>query len=748
MEGCAFEGNHAGQRGGGYYYVDTDRTDARDMYDCSFRGNRSIAAGGAVYEVLGRAQPSDHRFNKVHFEANYSLLGLAIAVNVLGFYEVRDLGMDSCSFIKHKPLYPSEDPGFVVYFPVIDILESKCTVTNLLYEENMLKSGVGVLVDFPQSRFKMVEAQIRGNSNHSTMFLLSTPYVSVEHVDAMSNEEINLIFALTGPRKAMLFNSKFLRNGVVNTYLASYGQDTVIISNCLFSNNIYKTSNTSTNTNYWLVQNSCLDRDYGAVALNFNSFITLRNNWAAAAPTASGFLTLSDNLFNVPPAFRDTAAGDYRLHPCSPLIDAGLNDGIPSGTTDLAGDPRIQGGKVDIGCYEAPAFSLADSAAVTASCAGLVPPVGSVGLGASDGCGGYTYAWSSPTAGSGTDTTGLAPGAYTFTVTDYKGRSLVRQVVVPEGQPATLSPSVEALVCGTGLGGSVSLSPSGGTAPFSYLWSTGDSTAVLSGLAGGSYSVTLSDAAGCTSTAMAEVSSSGGLVLQVSGQAVSCFGLADGWYAASPLTGLSPFAYAWAHGPQDSVATGLWAGDYGVTVTDALGCTAQYAFQMPEPDSLSFIVSQVSASGPANADGSLHAWQAQGGTPPYDYAWSNGPTMAFNPGLLPGLYTLTLSDQNGCTAAWTYALDWSSGTSSPGAGAWLLYPNPTRGMALLKAPEGAGALRSADLVDAQGRAVGLPLEAAGEGLWELRLPGLPAGAYRLVLRGEGGAWGFSLVLGD
>jgi hypothetical protein len=93
-----------------------------------------------------------------------------------------------------------------------------------------------------------------------------------------------------------------------------------------------------------------------------------------------------------------------------------------------------------------------------------------------------------------------------------------------------------------------------------------------------------------------QVGSTGGLVLQVAGSVVSCHGLSDGWYSAAALTGKPPYTYAWAHGEPDSLAEGLGAGAYSVTVVDGFGCTGTYDFVMPQPDSLRFLFSVLPAS--------------------------------------------------------------------------------------------------------------------------------------------------------
>ncbi|MEZ4891441.1 MAG: choice-of-anchor Q domain-containing protein [Saprospiraceae bacterium] len=125
------------------------------------------------------------------------------------------------------------------------------------------------------------------------------------------------------------------------------------------------------------------------------------------------------NLIGLNPLFRDTANNDFSLLPCSPLIDAGSNAAAAGLLTDISGAPRIQGGTVDIGAYESPTLHLSDSTQIRPACESANG--GSISLVPDYGCGPFDYQWDPPVS-SGPTANDLAPGDYSFTITDSRGQ--------------------------------------------------------------------------------------------------------------------------------------------------------------------------------------------------------------------------------------------------------------------------------------------------------------------------------------
>ena len=150
--------------------------------------------------------------------------------------------------------------------------------------------------------------------------------------------------------------------------------------------------------------------------------------------------------------FLDTAAGDYRLHPCSPARDAGDNSIIDSLgiLTDIAGQPRIQGGTVDMGAWESEAFSIRTDSVQAAPCAGAP---GSLWLDLDTGCPPFFIAMGSDTTISDTSRfqLPLPAGTHTLVITDGRMDSDTLQITLPDAPPleATLS-STDVLCPGSG----------------------------------------------------------------------------------------------------------------------------------------------------------------------------------------------------------------------------------------------------------------------------------------------------------
>ncbi|MCB0755005.1 MAG: S8 family serine peptidase [Flavobacteriales bacterium] len=289
------------------------------------------------------------------------------------------------------------------------------------------------------------------------------------------------------------------------------------------------------------------------------------------------------------------------------------------------------------------AISLSNST-VDASCGSATD--GSVDLTVSGGTSPYSYAWSN--GASTQDLAAVAAGSYSVTVTDANGCTASNSATVGENSTLASSASATGVSCNGGSDGSASVSASGGSAPYTYSWSNGGTTANISGLTAGTYSVTVIDAAGCTSTSSATVGTPSALVASTSSSDISCNGAADGAASVSVSGGTAPYSYAWSNGGSGSSVSGLSAGTYTVSVTDANGCTANGTVSISEPSGLS-----ASASGSDalcnGGNGSVNL-SVSGGTTPYSYNWSNGASSANLSSVGAGSYTVTVTDANGCTA--------------------------------------------------------------------------------------------------
>jgi len=193
---------------------------------------------------------------------------------------------------------------------------------------------------------------------------------------------------------------------------------------------------------------------------------------------------------------------------------------------------------------------------------------GTITINVNSGTAPYAFEWNNGlTTQSGNS---LAPGNYNITITDASGCVNVQNLIVPAATPLVLNGSVLSIVCGTKFG-EATVGVSGGVAPYSYLWSTGDSVANLLVVFDGTYSVTVTDANGCQQATSVVVPRSSGPSL-TSFATPDTLGNGNGTATVVPSNGNAPFTYEWSDGQTTPLASNLSAGSYVVTVTDADGC--------------------------------------------------------------------------------------------------------------------------------------------------------------------------------
>src|SRR5262249_22638103 len=182
---------------------------------------------------------------------------------------------------------------------------------------------------------------------------------------------------------------------------------------------------------------------------------------------------------------------------------------------------------------------------------------------------------------------GLAAGSYSVTVTDAHGCTATTGATITQPDQLTASQTHNNVKCFNGSDGSIDVTVTGGTTPYSFKWGDGPTTADRSGLGAGSYSVTVTDANGCTATTGATITQPTQLVASQTHVDVACNGNATGSIDVTVTGGTTPYSFKWADGPTSEDRTGLTAGGYSVTVTDAHGCTATTGATIGQPDVLS-----------------------------------------------------------------------------------------------------------------------------------------------------------------
>lgn len=261
----------------------------------------------------------------------------------------------------------------------------------------------------------------------------------------------------------------------------------------------------------------------------------------------------------------------------------------------------------------------------------------------------YTYLWNNLQTTA--TATGLVAGSYTIGVTDANSCTFTAATTITNTPFVVSTTSVVPANCSGGGGAATAVATSGGTTPYSYLWSNGQTDQTATGLSGGSYSVTITDAVGCTKSAAATITIVPFVTSSVS-TPEKCFGSADG-IANSVVSsgGTPPYTYAWTPSGQNTqIATGLTAGTYTIVTTDAVGCSSTKTVTVTSPTAIVINTTAQQATWPSFSNGSATA-NVSGGSTPYTYAWTpGGANSATITGLSAGNYTVCVTDVFGCSA--------------------------------------------------------------------------------------------------
>ena len=287
------------------------------------------------------------------------------------------------------------------------------------------------------------------------------------------------------------------------------------------------------------------------------------------------------------------------------------------------------------------------------------------------GSGAFSYSWTTSPVQTTATATGLSatPGNYTVTVTDNNGCTVSQKASVLITQPTnsiSVTTSQVNVACNAGNTGSATAIVAGGSGTFSYAWTTSpvQTTATATGLSAtpGTYTVTVTDNNGCTVSQKANVlitQPTNSISVTTSQVNVACNGGSTGTATAIVAGGSGTFSYSWSTSPAQTTqtATGLSIGNYGVVVTDNNGCTVSQSANVlitAPSNSIAVTTSQVNVACNAGNTGSATAIVA-GGSGAFSYSWTTSPvqTTATATGLsaTPGNYTVTVTDNNGCTVS-------------------------------------------------------------------------------------------------
>lgn len=244
----------------------------------------------------------------------------------------------------------------------------------------------------------------------------------------------------------------------------------------------------------------------------------------------------------------------------------------------------------------------------------------------------------------------LLPGTYIASIFDASACHITGSYQILE--PATLDVNASALdaPCYGEPGGSIGVTVSGGTSPYTYIWSDGPTIEDRTGLFAGNYSCTVTDANNCTYLSSSTINEAPEIIVNfVSSNPATC-STADGDAEVSASGGTGTLSYLWSDplSQTTAAATNLLAGIYIVTVTDQSGCTVTYSItvnNLSAPTIDNIVIVNVLCNGDATGSATV---QASGGTGALTYLWSNTITTADNTNIIAGTYSIEVSDAANC----------------------------------------------------------------------------------------------------
>jgi uncharacterized protein (DUF2141 family) len=308
-----------------------------------------------------------------------------------------------------------------------------------------------------------------------------------------------------------------------------------------------------------------------------------------------------------------------------------------------------------------PASALATTISSQTNIACFAGNTGAFTVAATGGTAPYTF-----NRGAGAQSVGnftsVSAGTYNVTIIDANSCTTVQTVTLTQPASAlvaTVSAQTNVACFGTATG-AFTMTATGGTANYSFNRGTGaQASGTFSGLAAGTYAVTISDANGCAIMQTATISAPTSAVsAAINTTNTTCAGN-DGTAIATPTGGVAPYSYRWSNNTTSNSLLALGVGSVSVTITDNNGCAATASGFVANGCTASCNVTVTGTSTNVNCfgacNGSLTA-TTLGATAPVSFSWSNTNTGATIGALCPNTYSVTATDAAGCTATNSFAI--------------------------------------------------------------------------------------------
>lgn len=278
---------------------------------------------------------------------------------------------------------------------------------------------------------------------------------------------------------------------------------------------------------------------------------------------------------------------------------------------------------------------------------------GSIDLVIDGGNAPYTFLWSN--GSSDQNLSNLYAGLYHVQVTDATGCASEKNISILNTTSIELDATINQPSCQEGTQGSIELSATGGTAPYTYSWANGTEGASIDGLTDGYYRVNISDQSGCSYSKTYSILTDVGIDAFATVTKTNCFDDPIGAIDLTVSGGTEPYSIEWSNGASTEDISGLSSGNYTVTITDALGCQLTYKTSLAKNDIIINYENLTIPSCNGSVDGAVFI-SVSNGTEPYNYSWSNGSIDEDISNMPSGKYTVEVTDANGCRAEKTFNL--------------------------------------------------------------------------------------------
>ncbi len=268
----------------------------------------------------------------------------------------------------------------------------------------------------------------------------------------------------------------------------------------------------------------------------------------------------------------------------------------------------------------------------------------------------YSYYWN--TGSTLNSISGLRIGEYQVTITDSNGDSITlnEEITQPES-PIIIEGVVTPASCNNNDGG-IDVSISGGTPPYTYVWTGDKTTEDLNDIYAGTYLLRILDSIGCSMSASFVVGENTDLDLKLTPNYLQCHQEGKGEITSWVSGGTEPYNYLWSNNDTSANISNINSGSYSLTITDANGCSFTKSTYIGI-SSLSLSTSVVNPTCNGGDDGEISVTNIYYGTGPYSYIWdteNSADTTATLSDIAAGRYRVTVTDGNGCQVTRTINL--------------------------------------------------------------------------------------------